>query len=391
VEDRKLWTTSFVLAIVANFCTVLVFYLLMTVIALYAVDRFAVADGAAGMAAGVFVLGAVVGRIFAGKFMDFTGRRRMLLASLLVLVVAGVLYIPADQFGLLVAVRIIHGAAFGVASNTLTASAMAMIPAARRGEGTGYFAVSNTLAIAVGPLLATTVLDLASFEALFFTTSGAAAVALLVTLFLRLPERAPTADEQDHRWRMRWVDVLDSRALGIASVVLVAGVAYSGVLAFLNSYAQSLDLLGMASWFFLGYAVVVLLARLSIGRLQDRFGDNVVVYPTLFAFAVGLAVLAFFPSATGLLVASGFIGFGFGGLLPCVQAIAVTMVPMERVGIATSTYYLALDAGTGIGPLLLGLVVPLVGFEGMYGMLALVILGAMVLYHFVHGYKRFRR
>ncbi|MCC9145296.1 MULTISPECIES: MFS transporter [unclassified Arthrobacter] len=389
-SGQKLWSKGFVLAIITNLFISMVFYLLMTTMALYTVKEFSASDGAAGFASGSFVLGALVARVFAGKFLDFVGRRRLLVASLAVFVVASLLYVPASNLALLLTVRILHGAAFGAASTSLSASVMGLIPANRRGEGTGYFGISTTLATAVGPFLAVMLVDSVSYRALFLFAAGCAAVALVLSLVLRLPERTPTPEEQKTKWRMHLTDIIDPAALAIASVMFIAGAAYAGILSFLNSYAQSEGLVLGASLFFVVYAVVVLVSRLFVGRLQDRHGDNAVVYPTLVSFAAGMALLAYAPNDTVLALAGVFVGFGFGALMPCAQAIAVTMAAPTRIGLATSTFFILMDAGVGLGPLLLGLLLPLTGFHGMYWVLAAVLLASTGLYHLVHGRKNYR-
>nr|WP_231706267.1 MFS transporter [Arthrobacter sp. zg-Y40] len=378
------------MAIITNLFLSMVFYLLMTSMALYAVEEFAASDSAGGFASGSFVIGALLARVFAGKFLDFVGRRRLLIVSLAVFVVAALLYIPADSLALLLTVRIIHGAAFGAASTSLSASVMGLIPINRRGEGTGYFGISTTLATAVGPFLAVMLVDSVSYRALFLVTTACAAVALVLSLVLRLPERTPTLEEQKNKWRMHLTDIIDPGALSIASVMFIAGAAYAGVLSFLNSYAQSEGLVLGASLFFVVYAAVVLVSRLFVGRIQDRHGDNAVIYPTLVSFAAGLALLAYAPNNAVLAVAGIFLGFGFGALMPCAQAIAVSMAPAHRIGLATSTFFILMDAGIGVGPLLLGMLLPVTGYHGMYWVLAAVVLASTVLYHFVHGRKNVR-
>ncbi len=389
--NSKLWTPRFVLAVFVNFFLSMVFYLLMTTMALYAVERFSAADSAAGLASSTFIIGALLARIFAGKFLDFVGRRRMLILALVVYVVAGILYIPADNLVLLLVIRTIHGIAFGAASTALSASVMGLIPVHRRSEGTGYFGISMTLATAVGPFLAVLLVEYATYEALFAVCAACALVGLILALFLRLPEHPPTPEQAATKWRMRPRDLFEPAALAIGGVMFVAAIGYSGVIAFLNSFAQAENMVTAASAFFLVYAVVVLASRLFMGRIQDRYGDNAVVYPTLLSFALGLGLLAYSPNGVVLALSAVFIGFGFGALMPCAQAIAVTMSPPHRIGVTTSTFFLMLDAGIGFGPLVLGTLLPITGFHGMYGVLAVLVALAAVLYHFLHGFRKFRR
>jgi MFS family permease len=299
-----------------------------------------------------------------------------------------VFYAPTGDLALLIVVRIIHGVAFGTAATVIAASVVSLIPFPRRGEGMGYFGLSATLATATGPFVAVTLVNGVGHDWLFAFTTGCAAVALLLGLFLRLPERTPTDDERANRWKLRWTDVLDPWALPVSLVMLLGGIAFSGVLAFLNSYANAENMAEAASLFFLVYAGGVVVSRLVVGRMQDRYGDNVVIYPTLALFAAGLVVIGMAPNGIVLMLGGVLLGLGFGGLLPSGQVIAVSLAPDHRVGTATATYFLMLDLGSGFGPMVLGLLIPLTGYHGMYGLLAGVVVVSMGLYHFVHGHKR---
>ena len=80
----KLISLHFLLAIGINLGFGLVFFMLITSMAVYAVTEFAVGQTAAGFAASAFVLGALMARVFAGKYADLIGRRRTVVLSLMV-------------------------------------------------------------------------------------------------------------------------------------------------------------------------------------------------------------------------------------------------------------------------------------------------------------------
>src|SRR5690554_1848598 len=387
-ESTRLWTKSFLLAVSTNFFVAMVFYLPMTTMALYAVERFGASDSAAGLASSAFIIGAVISRMFAGKLLDLVGRRRMLLAALLVYSVVGLFYAPTDDLSLLIVFRIMHGVGFGTAATVIAASVVSLIPVARRGEGMGYFGLSAIFATALGPLIAVVLVNEFGHDWLFAFTTGCAVAALALALFLRLPKRRPTEDDHANRWRLRWTDMLDPWALPIALVMLLGGVAFSSVLAFLNSYATAENMVEAASLFFLVYAGGVVVSRLLVGRMQDRLGDNVVMYATLALFAAGLAVIGIVGNSASLMLGGVLLGLGFGRLLPSVQVIAVSMAPAHRVRTATATYFPMLDLGSGFGPMAVGFLIPHSGYQGMYLLSAATVIAAMVLYHFVHGHKR---
>ncbi|WP_019146690.1 MFS transporter [Timonella senegalensis] len=384
-----LWTKDFTLATIANFFVSFVFYLLIPTMALYAVNAFGASDTAAGLASSSFVIGAVVGRIFTGKYLDFVGRRRLVIISLGIYVALGLAYVLADGLPLFVALRTVHGFGFGTSATVIAASVMSMIPPARRAEGTGYFGISGTIATAIGPLLALTIADRFSYDALFITASVVALLALLVALTITFPEREVSQAERESKWSLSLGTLVDAHTVPIASIMLLAGFAYSGVLSFLANYAQQADLVSSASLFFLVYAIAVFISRLFIGRIQDRRGDNIVIYPIFASFVAGFVMLGVSSQAWHILLAAVFMGFGFGALMPALQSVITAKSPLPRVGLATATFFLMLDIGTGIGPIVLGLAIPHLGYQGMYFLLAGIIVVAAALYAAVHG--RFAR
>ena len=54
------------------------------------------------------------------------------------------------------------------------------------------------------------------------------------------------------------------------------------------------------------------------------------------------------------LLSAVFVGLGYGTFMSNGQAVTVKIVPVHRIGVATSTYFIALDMGLGFGPYILG-------------------------------------
>ncbi|MFL4475041.1 MFS transporter [Paeniglutamicibacter sp. MACA_103] len=383
----KLFTRDFLLAAVANLFISMVFYLLMTSMALYAVDRFQASDSAAGLASSAFVIGSVVARLFAGKLLQVLGRKRLAVLALGVFSLAAVCYIFSSTLLLLLIVRLVHGMAFGMANTAIATAVQSLIPQARRSEGTGYFGLSTTLSTAVGPFLAVLLAGNGSYTSVFVFCTIFSTAALLFTVLVRMPEPPPTAHVSTaHARRGSFIrSIISPAALPISLVILVCGIAYSGIISFLAPFLISKSMAEAASWFFIVYAITVLLSRLFAGRIQDRRGDNAIMYPLLFVFVLGLAALAFEPSGLSVASAAALTGFGFGALMPCAQAIAVSAVTPAELGVATSTFFLMLDVGIGFGPVALGMLIPHLGYTGMFGILTVLAVLGIGLYFQVHG------
>lgn len=370
----RIWNRNFTFAFLVNFFIAIVFYTLMTSMALYAIDRFAAQDAVAGFAASSFVLGSVVFRPPAGALLDIVGRRRMLIISLAVFILISVAYIPANQLWLLLTLRLIHGMAFGAGNTALNAAIQGLIPPRRRSEGTGYFGLSMTLAAAVGPLIATVLGTQGLFAGIFWWCAACSVVGMVGAIFVRLPEQPAEPSKGPGWWKIPPSSLIDRPTLPIGVVMFLAAVSYSGVLAFLTSYAREFNVVAAASMFFILYAVASLVSRLWLGRIQDNVGDNAAMYPIMAIFIAALLLLAIWPTSWSVMAAGVLAGVGFGGIIPCAQTIAVHLSNRQRIGVAMSTFFLMFDAGNGIGPVILGAVLPWTGFRGMYyAMAALVV------------------
>ena len=76
-----------------------------------------------------------------------------------------------------------------------------------------------------------------------------------------------------------------------------------------------------------------------------------------------------------------FLGFGYGTTTAACHALAVHCAPQHQIGIATSTYFVLLDLGIGVGPYALGSVVPMAGFSAVYVIAGVVSVAGIGLYY----------
>ncbi|MGO1605799.1 MAG: MFS transporter, partial [Corynebacterium casei] len=102
-EEATLFTPTFVMGWVANLLQFLVFYFLITTMALYAIRDFSASETEAGFAASSIVIGAIFSRFVSGYIIDRFGRRKIVLISVIATTIACALYIPIDSLPFLYA------------------------------------------------------------------------------------------------------------------------------------------------------------------------------------------------------------------------------------------------------------------------------------------------
>ncbi|WP_087975153.1 MFS transporter [Oceanobacillus rekensis] len=387
-QRPKLWTKDFVMVSAANFLLFVSFYMLMVTMAVYSIEQFQASQSIAGLASSIFVLGAVLVRPIAGKIIETVGRKKLLVIGVALFLAMMLLYFPVDSIGLLLLIRFLHGFAFGIGSTATGTIAVDVIPATRRGEGMGYFATSMNLAMAIGPFIGLIISQHLPDTMIFVTTTIFAIIALLTTLFMNVPEREvaeTTKAASKEKKKFQLSDYFEKSTFPIATFVMICGLAYSSILSFMTAYATEINLVDAASFFFVMYAIFLLLSRPFTGRLFDLKGENTVMYPSILTFGIGLILLSQAESGMTLLIAGAILGVGFGTLQSSAQTIAVSEAAPHRVGLATSTFFVFYDLGIGVGPFLLGFVVPLSGFRGLYLGMAAIAFISIAIYYFMHG------
>lgn len=387
MDSSKLWTRDYTIDALVNFLAYFAHYLMLVTITVYVMDYLSGTAGEAGLAYGLYIIGALFSRILTGNRIDHVGRKRSLLAGLGMFLISNLCYLAIDNIPLFMLLRFVHGLSWGIAVTSTGIIVAYLIPSERVGEGTGYYALSVTLASAFGPLLGMLLIVKVGFIVIISCSSVLTVIALILVIFLDVPETEKPVESRrrgEHS-KPRLSDFLEPSAMRVSTVSFFAGFGVASVFSFLTPYVQSIDLVTAGELYFLVYAVAMVVTRPFTGRLFDRRGENVVTYPSLALFAVGLVLLSQARTSLMLLMSGILLGIGYGTYVSSTQALVIKLAPTKRMGLATSTFFGMMDFGAGISPTILGLLVSTTGYSGMYLIAALIVLGSLPLYHFLHG------
>ncbi|MCD7036520.1 MFS transporter [Metabacillus sp. GX 13764] len=385
-ENRTpIWTKSFVSVFLINFFIFLAFYGLLTGLPVYVLDTLHRSDTEAGLVVTAFLLSAILVRPFSGKLLQDFGKKKLLIIGMILFMLTTFVYMLASGFITLLILRFIHGIWFSVITTATGAIAADVIPVKRRGEGLGYFGMSMNLAVVCGPFIALSMLQFVSFQTLFVIFGLILAVGVLFTFFIKVPvhEHAVPAKK-----KLSIHDLFETKALPVALTASIVAFSYASVISFISIYAKQLGLMSTASYFFVIFAVVMLISRPFVGRLFDTAGAKVVILPAFVFFAAGMVCLSFTHSAFMLLFSGALIGLGYGTLVPCFQTLAIQSADHKRSGHATATYFTLFDTGIAAGSYVLGIFAAAFGYNRLYFFAAILILLALFVYTRVSKAKR---
>lgn len=388
MQRERLFTKDFVLDTAISLCCSLNYFTLLINITGYAMLTFGATSTEAGLAAGIYVIGGLISRVTLGKYVEMVGRKKMLILGLSIALIMSATYFFVSSMAVLYVVRFLHGTAYGISSTCTNDIIARILPQSRRGEGLGYFLLSVTIATAIGPFLGMGFGQDGNYTAVFTVGLIMYSVALVLALFLKVPEETLTEEQKAEARSFDLKHLFQFSAVPLAITCMVFYFAYSGVLSFISSYAEAIDLVEAAMYFYLAVAVGTLISRLTTGKIYDSRGPNIVMFPAYIAFFVGMVAFSQATSAVVLLCAGFVIGYGVSIVYTINQAIVVSKSPARRYGVTTSTFAAIVDLGSGLGPSIMGMILAFAGYREMYLICAFISLISLVMYWFIHG-RRF--
>jgi MFS family permease len=392
VTTFKLFDRQFVQLWIANTAVMLTYYSLLVCVGPFVTERYRATPAMAGLAAGLTVIGVLVTRAASGYLWGRFSSKQLMVAGMAALVPLLAAYGIDAGIGFVLALRFMHGMAVGLISTVTNTAIVFVLPSARKGEGIGYFTLSNIVATAIGPFFGLLIVHTAGYGPLFVVEMllGVAGLVASVNSDVPDPPPRPLGMREAPAGQSWYMTAIEPAAVPLSLVMMWVSLGYAAVQTDLALLTAERGLNAYASTFFLIYAVVILATRPQAGRLMDRLTEHHVVYPAMFLFALGLGMIGLAANGTVLLIAGGLCGLGFGNVQSAFQTTIAKTTPHHRLGQANSTYFILFDISLGIGPYLLGLAVPWLGFERLFEALAVTTLIGVPLYYAAHHSRRRR-
>jgi len=340
---ERLWTKNFILTILGVFFLFTAFYMLYSTLPLF-IKHIGGNEGHVGLSMGIFMLSAVIFRPIIGGLLDRFGRRMFIILGISLFALSMYIYNWVNGIAALLCLRMLHGISWAISTTAILTMAADIVPNTRYGEGIGWIGTAMTLAMAIAPMLGVWIVENLSYHALFLSAAVLSIIALLLKFNLKVPFQ-PQADK-------RKIEFFEKSALSAVVSVIFLFISYSSITTFVSLFADSIKV--NSGLFFLVYSTALFLSRPSAGKLSDKYGETLVIIPSLLMAALALIVLSLSTGLSGMLISAMLYGLGFGSSQTVLQATIVRSVPPDRRGIANASFSTATDIGIGLGSIILG-------------------------------------
>lgn len=380
MDSNRLWSPAFTNYGISSGILYMTQYVLVAALPIVITSELSGSDLDAGLAMTYFQIGTILCRIFAGRLIDgFNKRIVLLISTALFFIIMGLFNFTTSLEAVFV-LRGLHGVVFALGTTVMATLAVLVLPPNRKGEGVNMFAIFSNIAMVLGPAIGLYALSSYGSMALYIFLTVMTGLAMVLSNIIPLSKELTLPKQSKYKgWHIS--QFIENKSLPWALMGLFIGFSYSGVLVFIPIELNSMGAGIWGSAFFAIFALMIIISRPIVGKIYARYGSKIIIYTGLGLFILGLFVLGLAITPLAILFTAPLLGLGYGAAQPAFQALAIQSAPIERAGVSTATYFLALDISVGAGSVILAVLASAWGYQYLYMFTALVMVIALALYH----------
>ena len=373
-EPKTLWNLSFIVVLILGFITGSANQMVNPLLSKYATSlgaSLSLAGALVGLQSGM----AMCLRPLSGAASDMLNRKYVMIGSTVASSLAFAGYLLFHHITAIVICRLLQGFSFAFMSVARTAFATEYMPKDRLGEGVAFTSFGVVLSQAIGPNIGLWVSDRWGYDycflfALILSVGGGALMCLL------------PYQHQKGSFKKSRLKLSNLVAVEIIPYALLAGM-FTMTTHLANSFLvlvgeeRNIANVGL---FFTVYSVTALVLRPLAGKVLDRFGLPILLYPAFLFAALTMVFIGVAQSLVLIIIAGVCKSLSQGVALPSIQGSAIKRLSKERAGVASATIHMGQDLLSTISPAIGGMVASATGYQSMYLIFAAVILLGIPLY-----------
>lgn len=329
-----------------------------------------------GMIGGLMNFCSLFCRPIAGNLSDKISKYNLSMIGATVML-AGCLFCAISLNPFMVAcARLVTGIGFSLCSVSMSTWLSDMLPKDKIGSGMGVYGMANALANAVAPSISLTVWECFGYRASLLLTTVYAAITVVLISFVKNKGEPSLKKQELNVTRNK---IVEWRIFPIACITMLVAIPYFATQSFLVSYVINRNLDISINLFFPVYAAVLLTLRFLLKDYFDKLSFKILITGSTLCGAVGIILLAIMKNNLVLLIAAACMAGGYGLMCSICQSAAIILAGEGRRGIANSTFYVGLDLGMMLGPVIGGFLYGNVSIELFYPILLITVPIALII------------
>ena len=368
-EPARLWNKTFIMILIVSTCNSSATMMINPLISKYCLS-IGISLSVAATITSLMSIVALVMRPFSGLCSDRFNRKNICVLSCVGTGLSLLLYSFSGGLASLTGTRLLHGIVFSFSSVAMTAFHTTFIPQKRLGEGMGWLSLGQIISFSLGPNLGLWLAAHFSYAVCFRTAAVIYFISTLIILSIPYTHTPVSAEQRRH------IDINSMISLRVLPYACLVGLFSCGNGLETTFIALLGDERGIANigLFFTAYSIVLLLVRPFSGKLLDKKGLRVILYPALILYAAGVVCIGSAYTLLPILIAGILKAVGQGAGQPAVQSHCIKALGREKAGVVSSTCFIGSDIGNSLAPIIGSFVAGSYGYGTMFYVYALVLL-----------------
>lgn len=373
---KSMFTKDILLILIASF-----FYMASPMLVTPLITGFSESIGASGtvmgIVGGLMNLSSLFCRSFVGNLSDKISKYKLSFIGAGFMAVACIGYICAPNTMVIVVARIINGIGFSCCSVCMATWMSNMLPAEKIGSGMGFYGTMNALAMAVAPAIGVGISDICGYRVSFVFALLFAIATMLVIQFVY--DKGVPTEKHDKGENVKF-QLVDRKVIPIALIIMLFAIPYCATQSFFVRYTEVNSMKVQVGLFFPLYAAFLLIMRFSFKSLFDKLPFWIFLGGGCISAILGMLCLKFMHNNVMMIFSALFMAGGYGIMCSVCQSTSILLAGHGRRGLANSTYYIGLDMGMALGPMLGGALYENVSIGLFYPILMLTVPMCVVVY-----------
>lgn len=255
-----------------------------------------------------------------------------------------------------------------------------LLPKEKIGSGMGMYGTMNALAMAIAPAIGVSMYQKVGYRSSFIIATVFAILTMLLVQFIHdKGEPAQHVNESVSNNKVN-LQIVDKKVIPVAIIIMLFAIPYCATQSFLVSYASTKGLNITVSLFFPLYAGVLLILRLSLRNLFDKKSFSFFMILSSISALISIITLMVMQNNIAMFFAAAFMAGGYGIMCSVCQTKAILLAGEGKRGLANSTYYVGLDLGMALGPIIGGVLYGNVSIDYFYLLLAVTVPIGMIVF-----------
>ena len=343
-----------------------------------------------GIVMSSFAIGLIASRTWLGRVADRRSRKIVILIGTLVAAIAPVFYLSVHSVLGLGFIRAFHGISIAAFTIGYSALVVDLAPLQHRGTLIGYMNLAVPVGMSIGPALGgflqingkQYIPEGTGYEVLFAISAISGAIAFALSSQIKetsLPEA--TLERNNQAQRDFWQLTKDPGLIVPTIVLLLIGLVFGSLVAFLPLFIKELQLDFNVGYFYTVVAIASFSVRLFVGKASDRYGRGLFISGALICYIISMLLLTQASTPLMFILAAIVEGAGAGVLIPLTLALVSDRSYGDERGRVFALCMGGFDVGIALGGLTLGsLSFVLGGYRGIFSLAAILALAALIVF-----------